>query len=462
MYLTRLNTYVFLLSASKVKSFFNKEQPMKKDHVTPTFEHILDDGNLSTTQILVVLISFLLMILDGFDITSMSFVAQRVSEQLQINPTSLGLVFSVTLAGMMLGAMLIAPYADKIGRRKMLIASVITIGISMFFTGFVTNFWQLVVLRTITGLGVGSMLANVTALTSEYTPTKYRSFSVAIISAGFPMGATIGGIIVVPILPNYGWEIVFFSLGLVTLLMAVIVYFFVPESLQFLKNQGTDRALKKANILLTKMNRNTIATFVVDEDITINKVSVFSLLSPNFRVKTIQLWLTFLFVFISLYFLLSWLPKLVINEGLSESASVLSAVALNGGGVIGSLLLGWFAASFGLTKLISIFLAISGIIMLSFGLLIEYTNIYVLLFLIGFLLLGAFVGLYSTSAKMYPSEIRTTGIGWALGLGRFGAVIGPYIGGILITNGVKMEFNFVIFAVPLVLASALVYQLKVR
>ncbi|GAA6185856.1 MULTISPECIES: MFS transporter [Aliiglaciecola] len=435
---------------------------MKEGQSIQTFEHILDDGKLSLTQILVVFISFLLMILDGFDITSMSFVAQRVSEQLNINPTNLGLVFSVTLAGMMLGAMIIAPYADKIGRRKMLIASVIAIGISMFLTGLVSAFWQLVVLRTITGLGVGAMLANVTALTSEYTPTKYRSFSVAIISAGFPLGATIGGIIVVPILPTYGWEIVFFSLGLVTLVMAVVVYCLVPESLQFLKTQGTDSALNKVNLLLTKMNRSTISEFVVDNNYAINKASVLSLLSPTFRTKTIQLWLTFLCVFISLYFLLSWLPKLVINEGLSESDSVFSAVALNGGGVIGSLLLGWFAANFGLTKLITIFLSISGLAMLSFGFLFEFMNLFILLFIIGFLLLGAYVGLYSTSAKMYPTEVRATGIGWALGLGRFGAVIGPYVGGLLITYGFSMELNFAVFAIPLLIAAAIVFQLKVR
>ncbi|MFA3789932.1 MFS transporter [Aliiglaciecola sp. SL4] len=435
---------------------------MKDEQPMQTFEHILDDGKLSSTQILVVLISFLLMILDGFDITSMSFVAQRVSEQLQISPTNLGLVFSVTLAGMMLGAMLIAPYADKIGRRKMLIASVIAIGLSMFLTGLVTEFWQLAFLRTITGLGVGSMLANITALTSEYTPTKYRSFSVAIISAGFPLGATIGGIIVVPILPTYGWQIVFFSLGIATLVMAVVVYCLVPESLQFLKTQGTDNALKQVNGLLVKMQRNPISEFVVDSQIKINKASVLTLLSPQFRTKTIQLWLTFLFVFISLYFLLSWLPKLIINEGLSESDSVFSAVALNGGGVVGSLLLGWFAANFGLTKLIGIFLSISGLAMLSFGLLFEYMNLFVLLFIIGFLLLGAYVGLYSASAKMYPTEVRATGIGWALGLGRFGAVIGPYIGGLLITYGFSMQLNFAVFAMPLILAAVFVFQLKVR
>lgn len=427
-----------------------------------SIEHIFDHNSVSSTQKLVVFISFLLMILDGFDITSMSFVAQRVSEQLNIDAANLGVIFSVTLAGMMLGAMFIAPFADQIGRRKLLIISVFVIGISMLFTGFVSTFWQLVIVRFITGLGVGSMLANLTALTTEYTPTKYRSFSVAIIASGFPMGATIGGIIVAPALPIYGWESVFIALGIVTTLMVGVVYLFVPESIQFLRTIGSQQALVQANVILKKMDRDPLSSFPQVDDVAVPKAAVLTLLSEKFRTKTLQLWTTFFFVFVSLYFLLSWLPKLVINAGLSETQGVLSAVALNGGGVIGTLLLGWFSAKVGLTKLISIFLTIASLLMLGFGVIFEYINLYLLLFTLGFFLLGGFVGLYSTSAKLYPTKVRATGVGWALGLGRFGAVFGPYSGGLLIAYGVSLELNFIVFSIPLLIAALLVYKLKVK
>jgi len=427
-----------------------------------TFENILDGGKISRVQIRVVFISFLLMILDGFDITSMSFTAQRISEALQISATNLGAIFSVTLAGMMIGAMFIAPYADKIGRRKMLILSVFVIGVSMYFTGLVSTLWHLIVLRTITGLAVGSMLANLTALTTEYTPTKYRSFSVAIISAGFPLGATLGGIIVAPVLPVYGWESIFIGLGILTLFMTLVVYFAVPESIQFLRTVGTSASLLKANALLKSMHRKELTSFPSAATHAIPKASVFSLLAPSMRTKTIQLWATFFLVFVSLYFLMSWLPKLVINAGLSESSGVFSAVALNGGGVIGTLLLGWFAANIGLTKLIGCFLAMAGTLMLAFGVLFEHLNLFVLLFVIGFFLQGGFVGMYSASAKLYPTEVRATGVGWALGLGRFGAVVGPYVGGLFIASGYSMQFNFLIFSVPLLIASVLAAGLKIR
>jgi benzoate transport len=435
---------------------------MKKIPADQDFERILDKGNISTLQIRVVFISFLLMILDGFDITSMSFTAQRISNELNIDPTSLGVIFSVTLAGMMLGAMFIAPYADKIGRRKMLIASVFIIGISMTLTGFSASLWELIILRTITGLGVGSMLANLTALTTEYTPTKYRSFSVAIVASGFPLGATMGGIIVVPTLPVYGWEGVFIGLGLITLLMAVMVFFFVPESLQFLRTIGTNNALTKTNSLLLRMNKQSISVFPIISKEQLPKASVRALLSPSLRTKTIQLWITFFLVFVSMYFLMSWLPKLIMDSGLSEQSGVYSAVALNGGGVIGTLCLGWFAANFGLTRLIGLFLILAGVLLFLFGVLFEYLNLFLLLFVIGFFLQGAFVGLYSTSAKLYPTEVRATGIGWALGLGRMGAVVGPYVGGLFIASGVTMDVNFIIFSIPLLLSAVMAWSLKIR
>jgi MFS family permease len=149
------------------------------------------------------------------------------------------------------------------------------------------------------------------------------------------------------------------------------------------------------------------------------------------------------------------------DAGLSEKQGVFSAVALNSGGVIGTLLLGWFSAKLGLTNLISIFLAVASVLMLGVSFALDYINLFALLFILGFFLQGGFVGLYSTSAKLYPTEVRATAVGWALGIGRFGAVFGPYAGGLLIYHGFNMGLIFIIFAIPLLLACVLAYQLKV-
>lgn len=434
----------------------------KESVVVTSFEDILDNGRYTFLQFLVVFIAFLLMVLDGFDITSMSFVAHRVIEDLSISPANFGLVFSIALAGMMLGAMFLAPLSDRVGRRKVLMWSIAGIGVSMILTGFTQNLWQLILVRIITGLGVGAMLANLTALTTEYTPTKYRSFCVSIIAAGFPMGATLGGFLVAPVLPEYGWQFVFFALGSVTLLMLFVVYWAMPESLQFLQTVNNEASLKKANNILTKMQRETLAQFAVSTIDDKNKGSVKSLLTPKWRTKTLSLWATFFFVFVSLYFLMSWLPKLVVAAGFDEQQGVFSAVALNGGGVIGTILLGWFASRATLTHLISAFFLLSAIFMFAFGPLFEFFNLFIVLFTLGFFLQGGYVGLYSASAKLYPTEFRATGIGWALGLGRIGAVIGPYIGGLLISQNVGLQMNFMLFAIPLVFATLLAFKLQIK
>ena len=179
----------------------------------------IDRSAVSSTQILVIGISLVLNMLDGFDITAMAFTAHSIGEQMKIAPDQLGIVFSAALAGMMLGAMFVAPLSDVIGRRNILLICVAGIGISMCATAFANSLWPLVILRSITGLGVGGMLASLAAITFEYTPEKYRGLSVVCITAGYPLGATLGGFVAAPLIANYGWESGFFLGGLATLSM---------------------------------------------------------------------------------------------------------------------------------------------------------------------------------------------------------------------------------------------------
>ncbi|NIB43887.1 MFS transporter [Pseudomaricurvus alkylphenolicus] len=426
-------------------------------------DDVMDRQGISSAQITIIVIALILNMLDGFDVTAMAFTAHSIGESLQIPPQQLGIVFSTALAGMMLGAMFLAPYSDVIGRRNMLLICVLAIGASMVLTGYTTALWQLVILRAITGLGVGSMLASLATITSEYTPARYRSLTVVSITAGYPLGATMGGFIAAPLLTEYGWPSIFFVGGVATLLMVAVVYLWVPESLQFLITKRPPGALEKINDALVKMDKEPLKELPAAPAATeASKASVFSLLTPERRARTLQLWSTFFFCFISLYFLMSWVPKLVINSGLSEAQGVYGAVAFNGGGVIGILMLGWMAAGRSLSQLIAVFLCGAAITMTAFATLADHLPLLVSLAVIGFLLQGGFTGLYAVAAKIYPTEVRTTGVGWAIGLGRFGAVVGPYVGGIFIAMGMSMELNFYIFAVPMALAGLLAFRLKVQ
>ena len=175
-----------------------------------------------------------------------------------------------------------------------------------------------------------------------------------------------------------------------------------------------------------------------------------------------MLWLTFFFCFISLYFLISWIPQLVVNAGFTESQGVYAAVAMNGGGVIGIFTLGWFASRTSLSILIGGFLSFAAVTMILFALTDGISLLLIYLAVIGFTLQGGFTGLYAVAAKIYPTELRSTGVGWAIGLGRFGAVVGPYVGGVLIAGGVSMEINFLIFAIPLMTSGWLAFFLRVK
>ncbi|NHN36381.1 MFS transporter [Pseudomaricurvus alcaniphilus] len=424
---------------------------------------VIDHGPVVPTQILVVVIALLLNMLDGFDVTAMAFTAHSIGEQLGISPDQLGIVFSVALAGMMIGAMFIAPISDVIGRRNMILICVTAIGTSMYVTGYAVSLWQLVVLRLITGLGVGGMLASLAAITAEYTPEKYRSLAVVSVTAGYPLGAMLGGFIAAPLIPAFGWESVFFAGGAATLAMVIAVYFLMPESLQYLATKQPANALHNFNAVLKRLGRTPIAALpAIDPRKHGDKANVLSLLTEARRGKTINLWLTFFFCFICLYFLMSWIPKLVVNAGLSETQGVYAAVAFNGGAVVGIVCLGYMATRIGLSALIGTFLSTSALGMIIFAFADGVDNLILYLLVIGFLLQGGFTGLYAVAAKIYPTELRSTGVGWAIGLGRFGAVVGPYIGGIMIASDVSMEINFVVFAVPLFIAGCLAYRLRVR
>lgn len=423
----------------------------------------IDRGGVARTQLLILFISLILNMLDGFDVTAMAFTVHSIGEQLQIAPDKLGIVFSVALAGMMVGAMFIAPLSDVIGRRNMILACVTTIGASMYLTGYASALWQLIILRTVTGLGVGGLLASLAAITAEYTPERYRSFSVVCITAGYPLGASVGGFIAAPMIPLYGWESVFFAGGAATLAMVVVVYFLVPESLQFLITKRPANALHKCNRVLARLNKTELDELPeISREESRDKATVFSLLTESRRGKTLTLWTCFFFCFICLYFLMSWVPKLVVNAGLSESEGVYASVAFNGGAVIGIVTLGWLSAHIGLSKLIGSFLSAAALGMVIFAATSGIQHLLPYLLIIGFLLQGGFTGLYAVAAKIYPTEVRTTGVGWAIGLGRLGAVVGPYVGGVFIAMGISMEVNFLMFAIPLLIGGLLAYRLCVR
>ena len=429
---------------------------------------VIDNGQVSRQQVLVVGLCMFFNMLDGFDITAMAIVAGAVSQELQLTADRLGLIFSFALAGMMAGAMLLAPVSDIIGRRKLIILSITLVGVSILFTANATTLTEFIILRFISGLGAGAMLACQAALAAEYSPEKYRSLSVASTTAGYPLGATMTAVVAGFIMPEYGWRGMFWFGGGVTLAMGAVAWLFIPESLKFLIDRRPANALQRINKILVKLKKDTL-----DELPVVAKKkhrhpkgiagNMMSLLTREHRAATLILWTTFFLCFATLYFLMSWIPKLMEQTGYSAETGHFAFFLFNLGGVIGIFTLGMLSTRLKLTNLVFVFLLSSAVCMVIFAAAPDQLNLLlVVIFFMGILQQGGFTGLYAVAAKVYPTEIRSTGIGWAIGLGRFGAVLGPAAAGFLIAAGLSMSANYYVFAVPMALGGLISYWLRVK
>jgi len=429
---------------------------------------VIDNGQVSGQQFLVVGLCMFFNMLDGFDITAMAVVATAVSTELVLPADRLGLIFSFALAGMMGGAMILAPVSDIIGRRKLIILSVTLVGVSILFTARATSLPEFIILRFISGLGAGAMLACQATLAAEYSPEKYRSLSVAAVTAGYPLGAMMTSVVAGFIMPEYGWRGMFWFGGGLTLVMGFVAWAFIPESLKYLFERRPENALEHVNKILKKLKKDTLAELpVVQSQKPVQSKSIAgnmaSLLTAKHRIATLTLWTTFFLCFSTLYFLLSWIPKLMEQTGYSPETGRYAFFLFNLGAVIGIFVLGTMATHWKLSNIVSTFLFTSAVFMVVFAAAPnQLTLLLVITFLIGFLQQGGFTGLYAVAAKVYPTEIRSTGIGWSIGLGRFGAVAGPAIAGYLIAAGLDMSANYYVFAVPMAIGGLLAYRLHVR
>jgi benzoate transport len=435
---------------------------------TSIVSEVIDNGQVSAQQMLVIGLCMFFNMLDGFDITAMAIIASEVSNELQLSPDRLGWIFSFALAGMMAGAMLLAPVSDIIGRRKMIILSVTLVGVSILLTANANSLAEFIVLRFISGVGAGAMLASQATLAAEYSPEKYRAFSVAAVTSGYALGAMMTSVLAAFIMPEYGWRGMFWFGGGLTLLMVVVAWLLIPESLKYLFERRPADALERVNKILRKLQKDLLSELPeVTEGKNKNKAgffaTLFKLLEKEHRAVTLTLWSTFFLCFATLYFLMSWIPKLMDDAGFEVAIGRQAFFLFNFGGVLGIYVLGILSTRFKLTNIIFALLFLSAIAMVVFAAVpTERVLMLSLIFIIGLLQQGGFTGLYSAAAKAYPTEIRTTGIGWSIGLGRSGAVLGPAAAGYSIAAGLDMSANFYIFAVPMAIGGLVAYRLHIR
>ncbi len=429
---------------------------------------VIDRGKFGVPQLLIVGLCLFFNMLDGFDITAMAVVAGAISADLGLGLEQLGWVFSAALLGMVVGAMLLAPVSDIIGRRALIILSLVLVSLSILLTARASSFEELVVLRFVSGGGAGAMLASQAALAAEFSPDKYRALAVAVVTSGYPLGAMMTSVVAAWILPDHGWRGMFWFGGLLTVVMVLVAWLMIPESLKYLLQRRPTGALQRVNRVLERLGRTRLAELPAHDAAgsrsdagLIKKMRI--LTEPPHRAATLTLWTAFFLFFSTLYFLMSWIPKLIEDSGYDSAVGRQAFFLFNLGGVIGIYLLGWLSTRWKLSSIILVLSLFASVGMVVFAAAPGQVELLLgLILLIGMTQQGAFVGLYSAAAKIYPTEIRSTGIGWGIGLGRLGAVAGPAAAGYLIAAGFDMSANFYVFAVPMAIGGLIAYQLHLR
>jgi benzoate transport len=421
----------------------------------------LKQGTMKPVQVLAVTICVVINMLDGFDVLVMAFTAPSISAEWALNPQSLGVLFSSGLFGMAAGSLFIAPLADRMGRRNIILICLVIISVGMLASAFTNSIFELAAMRVITGLGIGGALASITTITAEYSSKKRQGFAISLVQSGYPIGATIGGTIAAILIVQYGWRSVFIFGAICSALMIPMVLRFLPESLEYLITHRPKNALGKINSLLSKLDQPTLQQLPESKKQIDKNNGLLKVIAPELRASTLLLWCAFFMVMLSFYFVLSWTPTLLTEAGLRIEQGISGAVLMNIGGVIGGISLGYLTSRFSRYRLTAFFMTLCAIAMIGFGLLDNSLNLMLIVgFVIGYFVFGSMIGLYSIAPDLYHTSIRNTGMGWAIGIGRIGAIIGPSAAGFLLNRGWSGADCFIAFSLPLLVAMMAIITLN--
>ena len=408
---------------------------------------------MSRFQILTFLLGCLVLFTDGFDAQTIGFLAPSIAENTGI-PVS-GSIFSASLIGLMIAAMLSGPIADRWGRKWPIIFSTFALALFSLLTSFSTSFNQLLILRFLTGLGLGGALPNVVALVSEYVPKRLMAVLVAVLFCGLPLGGFICGMVSSALLPIWGWQSVFYMGGIFPFILSLFLIFLLPESVQFLSQRGTHP--EKIARLLMPIAPETAAydptlTFAAAAE-EHKGVPVKFLFKEGRTAGTILLWIPNFMNLLLMYVILNWLPELLRAAGMSGTGGVTATAFFSLGGILGTLAEGFLIKIGGAFKILFAEFGFCGLLVALMSRETDSWRMTVLLaFLLGFLVIGAQAGLNVLAAKFYPTFVRSTGVGWALGIGRIGSIIGPLLAGMLRNREWEPQQILLTGAVPALLA----------
>ena len=411
----------------------------------------------SPLQLLVAALCFLTVLIDGFDTQSAAFAGPLLRREFAGGPQALGLIFGLGMLGGLLGGVILGPLGDRLGRRPLLLAALCIMSAGSIATGFAHSAHEVALLRLVTGLGLGGAVPNVIALTAEYAPLRSRSTIVAIVFNGFPLGAMLGSIVGARLLPVFGWRTLFIVGGSIPVVVLVLVAALLPESPAFLMRSGRTQEFKR---IVARLGDS--ASIIPSEPGGARPArgSVLQLFANGLAASTTLIWIGTLLSILCIYCTVNWLPVLIAGGGLPLQTAILAVGALNIGSVIGNIILARFGdrntayvptAAFYVIG--AVFLSIVGVSGSSSALMLGMA------FGAGLFGFGGQLSVTTITARLYPTELRATGSGWAFAIGRVGGVIGPLFAGFLLGYGMGFATMMAILGSLMLLAGLAIFLL---
>ena len=424
-------------------------------------DSLLADAPMSRAQVSAVALCILLTAIDGFDVLAISFAAPGIAAEWGIDRAALGIVLSMELIGMAIGSILIGAVADRFGRRPAILGCLVVMTGGMYLAATAGNVTVLSAYRLATGLGIGGMLASTSAMAAEFSNARRRNLSVILMAAGYPAGVIIGGSIASLLLVSFDWRAVFLLGAGLTAAFLPLVWFFLPESIEYLVTRRPVDALQRINTTLRRMRHATIDA-LPSASARPTSSGVTALFAPGLAHTTVILTFAYFAHIMTFYFTLKWIPKIVVDLGYAEELAGSVLVWANVGGVMGSVLLGLLAQWAPVRRLVIVTLILGAFAVTWFGR--GQATLVELSFaagVAGFFTNAAVVGLYALFAQSFPTAIRAGGTGFVIGFGRGGSAAGPIVAGFLFVSGVNLPTVALLMALGSAIAAASLVFLRV-
>ncbi|HEX5279099.1 MAG TPA: MFS transporter [Micropepsaceae bacterium] len=419
----------------------------------------LIEGRLARPQIAIALWLCTLMVLEGYDMQTLSFAAPAILREWQVSRADFGWVLSAHLTGYLFGALILSFFGDRIGRKNIVVAGAVIFGACTFAAGFSASPWELYVWRFGAGIGLGGAIPTGIALAAEYMPKRFRATTIGLMFVGYNVGAAAGGFIAAWTIADYGWPSVFFIGGIAAIPMFLGLALAIPESVRFLIVKGApDREIAAIiQRLRPSADLCDVTRYVTGEES--RKNSPASLFTEGRATVTVLLWLSFIASFTGHYFITGWMPTVLSDNGISIARANTAMGFFQLGGAIGSFLIAFLLDRVGIRVVALTFLAATPVVAV-LGMQSPYALLLPNMLVAGIGVLGGQIGLNALAGTIYPTYMRATGAGWGLGVGRIGSIAGPIIGGLLLTFGFTRPVLLVLTAIPLFFCGIALFALQ--